>query len=206
MRQRGVADGPSSLYSLVSALHLASADVGKEGMAALQELLMSQMCILTSLDLSSTAIDGWALIQALRGNATVTSLDVRRVPGIASMFEAVGDLLLQEGGICRIGYMRCDAYDILEGDKVISLRERVIGQGAAKLLAGLLKHNDSIVDLDLTATDLEKVSVEAIAAVFAFNEALTVLRLTFNPQLDGEAKAALTAAAEKWKPTLRLEL
>ena len=43
MRQRG-AEGGNSLYGLVSAIHLANAEIGREATISLQELLMSQAC------------------------------------------------------------------------------------------------------------------------------------------------------------------
>jgi len=205
MRQRG-AEGGNSLYGLVSAIHLANAEIGREATISLQELLMSQACALKSLDLSGTAVDGWSLMGSLRGNASITALDVRRVPSMASLYSALGDLMLQPGGVCQIGYLRCDAFDLMPGEKVLSLKECALGAGAAMALAGCLKHNHSLTDLDLTATDIEPPIAVAIGTSFELNSALAALRLGFNPALDHETKANLRAAADQWKPSLRLDM
>ena len=198
-----VVEGP---YGQVSALHLAAAEIGREGLASMQELLMSQTCALSSLDLSRTQVDGWTLVQALRGNSSLTSLDVRRVPSIGNVLQQMGDMLLQKGGICRIGYVRCDAYEVLEGEKVLNLREHELSSGAARLLAGLLKHNPELTDVDLSATDLEPDGADALASALEFNSALTALRMAYNPALDTAVKDNLRAAADRWKPNLRLDL
>jgi len=205
MRQRG-AEGGNSLYGLVSAIHLANAEIGREATISLQELLMSQACALKSLDLSGTAVDGWSLMGSLRGNGSITDLDVRRVPSMSSLYSALGDLMLQPGGVCRIGYLRCDAFDLMPGEKVLSLKETALGSGAAMALAGCLKHNHSLTDLDLTATDIEPHIAVAIGSTFEINSALAALRLAFNPALDPETKANLRAAADQWKPNLRLDM
>jgi len=196
----------TSYYSLVTRLHLASADVGRDGALALQELLMSQTCALRSLDLSSTKLDGFTLLQALRGNSSLTSLDVRLIPGISALYQSLGDTLLQEGAMCRLGFLRCDAFDVLEGEKVLSLKEKPLEAGASRLLAGLLKHNKVLTDVDLTATDMEKSEAVSFAAVLEFAESLQCLRLQHNPGLDAEAKGTIRVAADQYKPNLRLEL
>lgn len=205
MRQRGT-EGQATHYGLVNAVHLSGAELGREGMLALQELLMSQACTLGSLDLSHTSLDLWALVQALRGNASLTSLDLRRVPGMPDMYSAIADMLLQPNGNSRIGFMRCDAFDVLEGHKLLSLKEVALEPGAGRLLAGLLKHNPVVTDVDLTATDLEREAAADLASMIEFNQRLTVLRLPFNPALDAAAKAAIRAAAHKWHPNLFLEM
>ena len=73
-------------------------------------------------------------------------------------------------------------------------------------LAGCLKHNHSLTDLDLTATDIEPHIAVAIGSTFEINSALAALRLAFNPALDPETKANLRAAADQWKPNLRLDM
>jgi len=194
-----------TLYSLVTSLHLASADFGREGALALQELLMSQTCTITSLDLSCTKIDGFPLIQAFKGNTSVTSLDVRQIPGFANLYQSLGDSLLQEGAMCRLGYMRCDAFEVLEGEKVLSLKETPLEPGSVRLLLGLLKHNKTVTEVDLTATDLETAEAHWLAKVVDTSKTLSALRLQYNPALDEECKAAIRTAAAS-KPQLRLEL
>lgn len=105
--------------------------------------------------MSNTSIDGAALAAALGSNATLTSLDVRRVPKMGECFEALGSMLLQPSATSRLAYMRCDAFDLLEGEHNISLRERPLYHGAVRLLTGLLRHNRDVHEIDLAATGLQ---------------------------------------------------
>jgi len=198
--------GSSSYYSMVNSLHLATAEVAREGSAAITELLMSQTCALTSLDLSRTKVDGVTLLQAVRGNTSLTALDVRLIPDIAKVYHPFGDALLQEGTMCQVGFLRCDVFEVLEGEKALSLKETPLEPGAARLLVGLLKNNKMLTDVDLTATDLEKPEATCLATVLQFSENLSALRLQHNPMIDDEAKTELRAAAEEFLPNLRLEL
>ena len=43
---------------------------------------MSASCALRSLDLSNTGVDVWSLLQSLRANQSLRSIDLRRVPGV----------------------------------------------------------------------------------------------------------------------------
>ena len=79
-------------------------------------------------------------------------------------------------------------------------------RGCLELLAGLLRHNDSVRELDLTASDLGKEGAAALARALPANKGLTTVRLGFNPDLDDEAKAALRAAAASRSAPLTLEL
>ena len=65
---------------------------------------------------------------------------------------------------------------------------------------------DTLRELDLTASDIDKEGARALAAGLALNRGLTALRLTYNPALDDEAKAALREAAAKRGVPLTLEL
>ena len=54
-----------------------------------------------------------------------------------------------------LGYLRCDAFELLESDALPSLQETVLDGGAAQLLIAVLKNNRTLTELDLlTATDL----------------------------------------------------
>ena len=78
--------------------------------------------------------------------------------------------------------------------------------GGVALLAGLLAHNTTLRELDLTAADIDKAGAAALAAALAVNRDLTALRMTYNPALDDEAKAALREAAAQRGAPLTLEL
>ena len=56
---------------------------------------MSRTCALESLDVSFTSVDVYPIVQVLRGNASLTSLDVRKVPRVAGQYKLMSELLLQ---------------------------------------------------------------------------------------------------------------
>ena len=86
-------------------------------------------------------------------------------------------MLTAEPLISTLGYLRCDAFDLNEGERVLSLREQTIAPAAMKMLASLLKNNKTCTELDLTASDIEKEGASALAAVLPFNTTLQTLRL-----------------------------
>merc|ERR1712196_166222 len=116
------------------------------------DLLKLQTCIVNMLDVSNTPLDSTALVQALASNVSLRSLDVRMVPKMAEHYEALGGLLLEPGSTSRLAYLRCDSFDVLEGEALVSLRERPLAKGAMRLLTGLLKNNTDVQELDLGAT------------------------------------------------------
>jgi len=207
-RLRLRADGPeaSAHYRLVTALHLAGADVGRDALQGLTELLASESCALNCLDLSHTNFDGYELVQSLRGNSSLTSLDVRFVNGMDSLYETLCDVLMQRDGACRLGCLRCDAVEVPEGVHVLSLKEHLLGPIEMGLVVGLLRHNTFVHELDLTATDMDSEATTALAHVLAENTVLTSLTAMYNPAMGDDAKDALRAAASVRDPALTLQL
>ena len=198
-------------YCRVQALHVgnsgdAASDIGRDALQSLSDLLTSDLCVLRSLDVSYTKVDGWDLVQALRSNASLTSLDVRGVPRMADLYETLGGILLMPGCPCKVGYLRCSAFELHEGDQVLSLRERSLEPGAPLLLAGLLKHNSTLYDLDVSACEIDRAGAAAFAAVLEYNATLKALRVAYNPLIDEDGKSALRTAAAKWRPSLVLTL
>jgi hypothetical protein len=51
-------------------------------------------------------------VQVLSANASLTYLDARKVPRFSELYTALAELLLQPGGTCRLGFLRCDAFDV----------------------------------------------------------------------------------------------
>ena len=103
--------------------------------------------------------------------------------------------------------LRCDAFELLESDVSLSLCERSLEAGAVQLLAGLLRHNTTLRELDLSAADVDKVGAGALASALESNAALLALRLAHNPLIDEEAREALRrVAAARRKPSLTLVL
>ena len=205
--------GALSEYARVHRLHLGSmgattGDLRKDSMEALAEALAADTCVLAALDVSGTEVDGYALMQALRRSTTLTSLDMRMAPPFANepFYETLGTLLLEASSSCRIGYLRCAAFELHEGQQVLSRHERPLEPGALHLLAALLRHNRCLKELDLSAADVRPKGAAALAAALAYNRSLTVLRARYNPAIDEAATAALRAATSSRQPALILEL
>ena len=198
-------------WPLVRGVQLSSCDVGREALAELQELLMSRTCALESLDLSFTTIMPEPLVQVLRGNGSLTSLDVRKVPRMPELYDSLAQQLLLPDASCKLGFLRCDVFEVLEEEPILSLKETSLSQdmspGGLQLLSGLISHNTTIRELDLTATDIDKDgAMGALSRMIKANTSLRTLRLKYNPALDEEAKEALKAAAASRATPLALEL
>jgi len=199
--------GPPSHYTLVSRLHLSMSDMGGDAAMELQGLLSSNECALRSLDVSScTELDCGLLVQAFRSNRSLTALDVRNVPSFLANCSSIADVLLNQTSACRLGFLRCDAFDMVEGQELLSLHETPLEPAMVRLIAGLVKRNDVLRELDLCATDLEISGATAIACALEFNSTLSALRLTYNPRLEEKEKIALFEAAERHKGKVRLEV
>jgi len=193
-------------YRLVTKVHLANSEVGRSGMQELQDLLVADDCQLASLDLSHTLVDGFSLVQSLKRNKSLTSLDLFNVPKVEIAYEHIMQMLNTAGGTSRLGYLRCDAFDLHENEKVLNLREQNMDPVAIKLLAALLKRNTTLQDLDLTASDLESEGAAALATSLETNTTLGNLRVSFNPALLSADKELLRSAAAKRTPPLAVEL
>ena len=172
---------------------------------------MSRTCALESLDLSFTTIMPEPLVQVLRGNGSLTSLDVRKVPRMPELYDSLAQQLLLPDASCKLGFLRCDVFEVLEEEPILSLKETSLSQdmspGGLQLLSGLISHNTTIRELDLTATDIDKEgAMGALSKMIKANTSLRTLRLKYNPALDEEAKEALKAAAASRATPLALEL
>ena len=63
-----------------------------------------------------------------------------------------------------------------------------------------------MIELDLTACDIEREAALALAGALEHNTVLTTLRLSYNPALADAEKATLRAAAEKRVPPLSVDV
>jgi len=196
----------AAYYKLVTKVHVSNSDVGRLCMEELQYLLQSDDCSLVSLDLSFTPVDGYGIVQSLKSNRSLTSLDLMNVPKIQTMYESICTMLLDGSSRTKLGYLRCDAFDLHEGQRSLSLKEELISAVAMRLLAALLRNNFTLTELDLTACDIEKEGVTALAKALEFNSVLSVLRLSYNPAIDEPSKAVIREAVAKFRPTMNLDL
>jgi hypothetical protein len=80
--------------------------------------------------------------------------------------------------------MRCDAFDVVEGEKLLLLRERPMLHGAMLLLTGLFRHNRDVLEVDLAATSLKKEWVVTLIETLAkARSTVSALNLAFNSAL-----------------------
>jgi len=196
----------AAYYKLVTRVHVSNSDVSRLCMEELQYLLQNEECSLVSLDLSFTQVDGFGIVQSLKSNRSLTALDLMNVPKIQTMYESICTLLNDGSSKTKLGYLRCDAFDLHEGKRSLVLKEEPISAVAMRLLAALLRNNNALTELDLTACDVEKEGVSALAKVLEFNSALSVLRLNYNPAIDEPTKHVLREAVSKFRPTMTLDV
>jgi len=141
--------------------------------------------MLSSLDLSFTRLttDDWEqLTAAMNENASLTFLDMRQWPAAAdSVLGELGSCLLDDSRPFALRFVRCDVFDILEGESTLSLEERALGGGAIRMLAGVLMHNATMLEVDLSATGVSQEGATALASALRFNTKLTTLSLLHNP-------------------------
>ena len=191
--------GLASHYERVSVLHISTATINKDTQLELETMLKLKTCNIRYLDISNTQVDGSALATALSSNVSLRSLDVRMVPKMAESFETIGSMLLKPESTSRLAYLRCDAFEVLEGETVLTLRERPMGKGAMRLLSGLLRNNKEVIELDLSATNLHKESAMTLVETFCATPStpITAVHLTYNPAIDKDVQKELLAALAK---------
>ena len=182
-------------YERVVALHLSTTRIGGGAAQGIAQLLEAEACALRSLDVSFTEIDVTLLLQALAKNTSLTSLDVRRVRKVQEHYEGLGDLLLEAESKSHLCFFRCDTFDLLEGETSLRLRERTLDRGTVRLIAGLLKNNDTLQELDLGATDIEGEWVDTLLEVISGKASLVALQLQYNPAVNGQWRRSLIAGA-----------
>ena len=196
--------GGSVFSSDVTALFLGgNAQLGVECGKMMAEMLKMSGCALRWLDIRSTSIDGRSLAFAIKVNPTLTYLDVRETPRWDdTVFYAVGSTLLDKGCTSQLRYLRCDSFDVLPSVDALELPERALGLGVVHALAAVIRRNDELRTLDLTATDVDTRGALALAMALESNTSLTRLILKYN-HLDDTAQATLRDAAG---PLLKLSL
>ena len=148
------------------------------------EVLRSETCSITSLDLSSNQISGTVLARAIQLNHSITSLDVRDNPIDDQALWVLGNLLLNETCQCRLGYLRVFAFEVEESMKTLSMKDKPLESGAVRLLAGVVKFNQSLTALNLSATKIEKEAASSIAQALVANKLLAELDLSRNPMVN----------------------
>ena len=173
------------------------------------EVLRNDYCNITSLDLSENNVSGAVLARAIQLNRSLTSLDVRKNPLDDQALWVLGGLLLGEACMCRIASIRTYAFEVEEGARVLDLHDKALEGGAVRLLAGIIKFNTSLEDVNLAGCGVGAAATPAIAQAITYNRTLTSINLHKNPMCDGAQIAAddkgLVSLAEavRWNTALK---
>ena len=124
--------------------------------------------------------------------------------------------LLGGGSPCKLCCLRCDQFELVEGQTSLSLRERPFVGGELRLLIGLIKHNPFIEELDLSATDLESdaanlsspgtYEMQQLSAILGAHPSLRELKMEYNPAIDQATREKLRSAAAKEESPINLLL
>lgn len=198
-------------YEKVMTLSLANNDLGKQFAIALKQLLWSEraQCVLRSLDVShNIALDGFDLTLALKRNDSLTSLDLRGVPSANSdqMYEFLGQHLLQEDCMSRLGYLSCDAFQVVAGQTELI-------HGAPSMKSGDTREPHRANEADTAkegarASSVGSNQVEPIilllAGVVKFNTSLLLLKIVAG--LNDRGASSIATAMRENKTLERLDL
>jgi len=191
----------SRVGRMVSTLNLSSNPLDPDASRAAYEWLRTSSCVLTSLDVSFTGLqeEDWEnLCMAFQSNASLTYLDIRAWPPPSdNVLHHIGSSLLDPASPLALKYARTNAFDIVEGASKLNLEETAVGPGAISMIAGLLKHNASLRELNLNAAGVTSDGAAALATALRSNWSLSVLRLLHNP-LESTGRAHIDdAVAER---------
>ena len=119
------------------------------------EVLRNDYCTITSLDLSKNNVSGTVLARAIQLNRSLTSLDVRNNPIDDQALWVLGGLLLGEACLCKISSIRTYAFEVETHATVLDLHDQKLESGAVRLLAGIVKFNTSLEELNLSGCNVE---------------------------------------------------
>ena len=196
-------------YEKITSISIASNECQKVFTTALKQLLWSDggtECMLQSLNVSNNVnLDGLDLGVALKRNSSLTSLDIRGIPGANTdeVYTFLASHLLQDNCRCRLGFLSCDAFQIVteQTDLTYERQETASGddaEGAPKAPSPktLRKSND--------ADGPPNQVIQLLAGVVKFNKHLTTLRIANG--LNNKGAAALATAMRENKKLEHLDV
>ena len=161
------------------------------------EVLRSEQCQIKSLDISNNAISAAVIARAIKLNRSLTALDMRSNPIEDDGLWMMGGLLLQDDCMCQLRSFKCYAFEVEADATELKLRDQQLEPGAYKLLAGVLKFNDSITDVDLSNTGLETQAACALAIALTNNTTVISADLSNNPLCVMDPNKAVLASKEE---------
>ena len=83
-------------------------------------------CMLqTSTSRTTSTLDGYDTALAVKRNESLTSLDIRNIPSANTddIYSFIGAFLLQDECRCRIGFLSCDAFQLVAGQTELDSRQ-----------------------------------------------------------------------------------
>ena len=171
--------------STITKLMLGSNGLRDETGRTMNEVLRTEGCTLSSLDLSGNQISGILLARALKFAASLTQLDVRGASIDDEGYKTLGGLLLMDDSPCKLAYVQCDQFDLAPETTELSLGEPRprLQPGALTLLAGVLKYNRSLTRLSLSNAGIDAEAAEALATALQSNKALMSVDFSGNAAL-----------------------
>ena len=187
-------------YEKITSISIASNDCQKVFTTALKQLLWSDggtECMLQSLNVSHNVnLDGLDLGVALKRNSSLTSLDIRGIPGANTdeVYTFLASHLLQDNCRCRLGFLSCDAFQIVpdQADLTYDRQQAAAGDEVeAPFRGGSPK---GLMNADGPPNQV----IQLLAGVVKFNKHLTTLRIANGLNNKG-ATALATAMRENRK-------
>ena len=112
----------------------------------------------------------------MRTSSTLAFVDLSAGSIDDEVMRALGTALLDAPSSSLVA-LRCDAFELPRGATACDLSRRQLGPAAATLLAGLLKFNGTLTDLELRDNPLGAEGVAAIARALHSNTTLASLTL-----------------------------
>ena len=92
------------------------------------ETLRSDSCRISTLDLNNNQIGAHVVTQAVKFNKSLTSLDIRNVEAANKddILASIGSYLLQDDCMCRLGFLSCDAFQVVAGQEALVLKKPIV--------------------------------------------------------------------------------
>ena len=170
---------------MLKALHLGSNKLTDLSVGQLiVEVLRSDACNITTLDLHDNQLGAPVMVQSLKYNRSLTSLNITGNPIDDDGLWSIGGLLLEQDCRCALNSISVAPFEIPHGSDKIAIHEQTLGAGATRLMFGVLKYNTLIKKLDLRNRGITPSAASILAVAVAANTVLQSIDLSGNPIVD----------------------
>jgi Leucine-rich repeat (LRR) protein len=170
---------------MLKALHLGSNKLTDLSVGQLiVEVLRSDTCNISTLDLHDNQLGAPVMVQSLKYNRSLTSLNITGNPIDDDGLFTIGGLLLEQDCKCAINSISVAPFEIPHGSDKIAIHEQTLGAGATRLMFGVLKYNTLIKKLDLKNRGITPSAASILAVAVTANTVLQSIDLSGNPIVD----------------------